>query len=403
MNLLSRQVIVFFVIYFAVGVLNAQDSVRDIDVRAGGSISGFVSEESPNDWYKFTLSVDGTLTLGISGLVADADLCLYDGSVNRTSAENKQCHFTSPGEHGLLDKSSGRGTTADMVEWPLGPGTYYIRVDYFPLSTPGGTEYLLTYQLAEPPELRLSPMDFAIDEGSTGTYAAVLTRRPSGQVSVNVVSNDSSAVSIVSPPRLSFTPENWASPQTVIVRAEEDDDADDERVSISNRVTGLLLGGSVTTEDVTVTVRDNDSDGVTVTPTTVAVDEGATGSYTVVLTSNPDRGRDGLTVTVTPRPDPDNADVTFTPTSLSFTADNWSTEQRVTVSAADDPDALDESATITHEVSGYGNVTSADAVTVTVRDDDIAATTAPGSPRDLHADESEFHSRQLVGDRERCG
>ena len=245
----------------------------------------------------------------------------------------------------------------------------------------------------------ISRTELRIVEGENASYAVSLGSEPEGTVTVSigviplvlptVFPSPPTFDVTVSTTSLSFSSSNWSVPQTVTVRVAEDDHVSgDLEYTIAHRVGGY--GNVTTADDVVVLAVDNDSPSVTVTPTALAVDEGSTGSYTVVLTSNPDRGRDGLTVTVTPKPDPDNADVTFTPTSLSFTADNWSTEQRVTVSAADDPDALDESATITHEVSGYGNVTSADAVTVTVRDDDSDGVTV--TPTALTVDEGESRS-----------
>ena len=75
----------------------------------------------------------------------------------------------------------------------------------------------------------------------------------------------------------------------------------------------------------TVTIRDNDTAGVTVSETTLTVAEGGSSSYTVVLTSKPSGN-----VTVTPSRT-GSADVTFSPSPLTFTANNWSTAQTVTV------------------------------------------------------------------------
>ena len=121
--------------------------------------------------------------------------------------------------------------------------------------------------------------------------------------------------------------------------------------------------------------------GVTISTRELAVVEGESGAYTVVLDANPDPFQDGLTVT--PTPPSNNADVTFAPATLAFTSANWKVSQTVTVTAAHDDDAADESVTVTHAVSGYGNVTAA-AVTVNVVDDDQAAN-APSRPRNLRA------------------
>ena len=89
--------------------------------------------------------------------------------------------------------------------------------------------------------------------------------------------------------------------------------------------------------------------------------------YTVVLDTEP---TGEVTVTITDPTDSDEAEV---PTgSLTFTTDNWDTEQSVRVNVAGDyEDEPDETATVTHSASGgdYGSVT-VDSVVVTIKDDD---------------------------------
>ena len=80
--------------------------------------------------------------------------------------------------------------------------------------------------------------------------------------------------------------------------------------------------------------------------TTLTIDEGSTATYTVVLDSEPT----GV-VTVTPSVS-GNTDVTLNKESLRFTPGNWDTAQSVTVSAAEDDDAAADSATIEHSVAG---------------------------------------------------
>ena len=110
--------------------------------------------------------------------------------------------------------------------------------------------------------------------------------------------------------------------------------------------------------------------GVTVSPTAVTATEGgATGSYTVVLDTQPSG-----TVTVTVGDTSD--DISASPTTLTFTTVDWNTAQTVTVTADDDNVAEgEETATLTHTVtstdSDYDGVTVVD-VTVTVTDNDGA-------------------------------
>ena len=119
--------------------------------------------------------------------------------------------------------------------------------------------------------------------------------------------------------------------------------------------------------------------GVTVSATALPVNEGSTGTYTVVLNSQPT-----ASVTVTPSRT-GSTDVTFSPPTLTFTTSTWSTAQPVTVTAAQDSDAVDDSATISHAVTGgdYAGV-RVESVVVTVNDDDTVDT-LPGVPTDLSA------------------
>ena len=147
-----------------------------------------------------------------------------------------------------------------------------------------------------------------------------------------------------------------------------DDDVHEADETISMR--WLRIGSAVATEsiDVTGTITNDDERGVTVTPTSLAVPEAGSGTYTVVLASQPTG-----TVTVTPSVS-GSSDVTVSD-ALTFTAGDWSTAQTVTVSAAADTDAVNDAATVTHAVAGgdYGTVTAAD-VAVTVSDDGTVST-----------------------------
>ena len=132
----------------------------------------------------------------------------------------------------------------------------------------------------------------------------------------------------------------------------------------------LVAGDGYTVDSMrdtfTLTITDNDSLGVTVAPRTLSLEEGRTGSYTVVLDTDPG---DGARVTVTPSVSDPGA-VVISPQSLTFDTRNWSIPQRVNVSGGDDDDDDNEAVTISHTVSGYGNGVTANPVAVEVIDDD---------------------------------
>ena len=137
--------------------------------------------------------------------------------------------------------------------------------------------------------------------------------------------------------------------------------------------------GSVSNAILMVTVTDDETAGVTVTPTSLMVNEGDSGTYTVKLDTQP---TDAVTVTVV---DPtDNMDVTAEPASLSFSTTDWATEQTVTVSAAEDADALQDTATVTHTLTGgdYASFAASNVV-VTVTDNDTPGVTVAPTPLTL--------------------
>ena len=131
-----------------------------------------------------------------------------------------------------------------------------------------------------------------------------------------------------------------------------------------------------TASEASVTVTDDDTRGVTLTPPALTISEASPeGFYDVVLTSEP-------TADVTITLSSDNADVTVSPAVLTFTPENWETLQRVTVTAVPDADAIDDMATISHAVAGgdYAAVSVADvAVTVSEVVLPIATLSGPSS------------------------
>ena len=136
---------------------------------------------------------------------------------------------------------------------------------------------------------------------------------------------------VAEPPSLTFTTDNWNQTQTVTVTANEDDDA----VSDTATLTHTVDSETVVSRELAVTVRDNDTRGVSVTPTSFEVKEGASGTYSVVLDTEP---TGNVTVTVNGA----SGDVTVTPSQLTFVVapnedDAWFKAQTVTVRSCQRP------------------------------------------------------------------
>ena len=89
---------------------------------------------------------------------------------------------------------------------------------------------------------------------------------------------------------------------------------------------------------------------ITVSTTSLNINEGGSGTYTVVLNSMPNAD---VTVTMTVTGDSDvtvdtDSSTTGNQNTLVFTSSNYSTSQTVTVKAAKDADSLRDTATISH-------------------------------------------------------
>ena len=219
----------------------------------------------------------------------------------------------------------------------------------------------------------VSKSTLTITEGNSSTYTVRLNTQPTSDVVISVTRTGSSDVT-VSPATLTFTTANWSTAQTVTVRAAQDADAVNDAAAIAHAVVAASSADefdAVSIAGVAVTVTDNDTAGVTVSKSTLTVNEGGSGSYTVRLNTQP---ASNVVIGVTKSGSPD---VTVSPATLTFTTSNWSTAQTVTVTASQDADAVNDAAAIAHAVDASQSANEFDVVTiagvaVTVTDDDTA-------------------------------
>ncbi len=225
----------------------------------------------------------------------------------------------------------------------------------------------------------LGETSLSVDEGDTagGSYTVALATQPSAEVTVTVSGHAGSDVTVEglsASDTLTFTTANWATAQTVTVKAAADDDGADDSVTLTHTAAGGDY--DTVTADLAVTVVDDDR-GLVFSPDPLSVGEGDTtgGSYTVALATQPSAE---VTVTVSGHA---GSDVTVEGLSasdtLTFTTANWATAQTVTVKAAADDDGADDSVTLTHTAAGgdYDTVTADLAVTVV--DDDRGLVFSP--------------------------
>ena len=198
------------------------------------------------------------------------------------------------------------------------------------------------------------------EQGPDATYTVRLGQAPTGNVTVEI-SGQSATLTVASTP-LTFTTGNWSTPQTVTLTADDDTNRSDGSFTLAHAASG---GGYVNvTASLSVTVEDDDgpveahidSGGI------VSLTEGESRTYRIWLASAP---TEQVTVAVTAP-----SKVSVNPTSLTFTAGNWSTPQTVTLEASHDNDTSDETQYVTHRATKGDYTTTLSRVQVDITDDD---------------------------------
>ena len=228
------------------------------------------------------------------------------------------------------------------------------------------------------------------DGSTTDSYTVVLDSEPSDSVTVTATAG--AGVQVQGPggtaggmATLTFTTTNWSQAQTITVTGVDDhvDNAGDARtVKITHAASSTDPTYSIANAgEVAVTVTDDDTAGLAFVPVSVSLGEGATGSYTVALTSEP---TGNVTVTITGQGG--STDLTLDTDSvmagdqntLTFTTADWSAPKTVMLTAVEDVDSANDMITLAHAPSGggYGGDQDKD-LTVTITDDDEADTAAP--------------------------
>lgn len=181
-----------------------------------------------------------------------------------------------------------------------------------------------------------------VAEGGPGDELRVhLDREPTADVSVSVAAPNGEVTA--SPSSLVFTPGNWEVPQLVDLTAVDDGQPEGlTQASASLTVTSADDGWDGTEELLSIRIVDNDA-GSLVLPQTFpyAYEGGENAAYSVALSRAPTAD---VTVTLAP-----SGDVEATPSSLTFTSEDWDEPRTVSVSAVNDAELeFFEIATVGH-------------------------------------------------------
>ena len=297
---------------------------------------------------KLATQPTGQVTVTVGGMTG-TDLSVTENTLtfSRTSWATAQTVTVSAGED---DDASGDSAT--LTHGASGG-------DYGSVSK----DLPVTVTDDDTPGLELSKPELAVTEGASASYTVALTSQPTGQVTVTVSGTAGTDLSVVEN-TLTFSRTNWNTAQTVTVSAGQDDDAVEDTATLTHGASGGDYNS--VTKDLAVTVTDNDTPGLVLSKSELAVTEGASASYTVKLATQP-TGQVTVAVGGTA-----GTDLSVTENTLTFSRTSWSTAQTVTVNAGEDDDAVEDTATLTHTAAGGGYASVTKALPVTVTDDDTA-------------------------------
>ncbi len=347
--------------YDGVSIVSVAVSVTEDDTPGVAiSAASLALEEGSSGEYTVLLETEpsGAVTVTVSG--ASGDVTVAPSSLTFTAADWNQARtVTVSAAHdadGIVDPEVTLTHSASGGDYD-GVSIVSVAVSVTEDDTPGVT---------------ISAASLMLEEGSSGEYTVVLETEPSGAVTVTV--SGASGDVTAAPSSLTFTAADWNQARTVTVSAAHDADGIvDPEVTLTHSASGGDYDG-VSIVSVAVSVTEDDTPGVAISAASLALEEGSSGEYTVVLETEPSGA---VTVTVSGA----SGDVTAVPSSLTFTAADWNQARTVTVSAAHDADGIvDPEVTLTHSASGgdYDGV-SIVSVAVSVTEDDTPGVTVSAS------------------------
>ena len=255
-------------------------------------------------------------------------------------------------------------------------------------TTEGFTVYSTGLSAAPPPpSLIISPTSITLSEsGTTASVTVTLSQDPGSVnfVDVNVSIPDSTEVSVDGTLK-QLSDSNWNTGVTFTFTGLDDEISDGDQtfnVTFSTTCSGDASFDGLT-ENLSVTVEDNDTAGFTLGESSLTLVENNSDTISVVLDVQP---ISDVVITAS-LAGSFSGRATISPSQLTFTNSNWNTASNVTVSAVSDSiDNGDVTGDITFSIvtadssDEYDSVAS-QTVSLTVTDDDTAGfTISPSSP-----------------------
>ena len=218
-------------------------------------------------------------------------------------------------------------------------------------------------------DIVLSPTALTVGEGESESYTVRLDTEPTVDVTVTISGHAGTDLTLagtrLNGDALTFTPDNWSTPQTVTVTAGHDLDGVNDNETLTHTAGGGEYANVNTT--LPVTVNDNDPLGIVLSRLELMVEESDSASYGVSLATEPTVAV-AVTITGLAGTNLSLSGPTLSNDALTFTAANWNTPQTVTVTAAHDTDTANDTETLTHTSTGGEYTVLTRALPVTVDD-----------------------------------
>jgi hypothetical protein len=219
------------------------------------------------------------------------------------------------------------------------------------------------------PGITVTPVSGLIttEAGGTALFSVRLNTQPAANVVTGLISSNL-AEGTISASSLTFTAANWNTPQTVTITG-VDDDIDDGDIAYSITTSAASSADAdyngMAVSDVSVVNTDNDTGGVSITPTAglITTEAGGTASFSVALNSKPTAS---VSISLSST---NTAEGTVSASSITFTSANWNVAQIVTLSGQDD--AIDDG-NAAYSIT-TGAVTSADLTYNGINPSDVSA------------------------------
>jgi hypothetical protein len=266
----------------------------------------------PTDWgsgFTANLNITDNGTAAITGWTVT-----YAYAGNQTLANGWNGAWTQSGKTVTVTNLSYNGSLAAGASTSAGANFNYSGANAAPTSvtcTPAGS-------VTPPGSITATPASLNVTQGKTGTFTLALSQAPAANETVSIAASGNTGLT-ASPTSLTFTPANFATPQTVTVTA---------NATGTGTTTFTATGSGYTSAVVTATeVASTGTPSPLVTPASQTITQGGTGiglavpapSANVTVSVARTSGNTGPSVTVY--------------SSLTFTPANFASAQSVTITA----------------------------------------------------------------------